>query len=578
MNEDELELGHYGRIFRRSWWIVALSVLAMVLLALFFLPSERNFYESNASVRLVPSLGDVGAPNDPIVEETEAIVAKSLGDAVVDGSDFPVTLEQWDERLLVTSCLDTGAIVLSNDCNTQILDFAYEANSPDKAAYLVERSADAYLAARLERATGIRDNTLTQLNRQLEDLDLRIRTEEAILQTADPDSVDYTLAEIRLRRIEPERLEIRSQTQELESAPLDVGAILGSISTPVANASGIPRPLAILAGILMGLLFGGFAAVLTDRLDRRVSSPEETEFDLGVPVLGDIPRITEGSPALVTAVNSESMGAESFRRLAAAALAPRNGYVVDSLAVTGATDGEGRTTAAVNLAMAISQTGRNVLLVGADRRNEALDQLFGLALEPGVNDYMRSHVDLEAARQAIAAAPERLGIKIMPTGTGLATPLSNNGLSALLAVAQERSMIVVFDTPPALTHADGLQIAAVVDAVYIVAAAGRTRRSELSELRIQLLNVQADLAGSIFNRNSRLSLLPSGSGDVGAVTVPTGVPGNSVAQRQQEAANHFGARSQARAPQASPVKSTDLEIVDDAEIIAEVDNGLEESA
>ena len=504
MNEDELELGHYGRILRRSWWMVALAVLAGVLLAIFLLPAQRNFFESQATVRLVPSLGDVGRPLDPIVEETEAIVAKSLGDEVVTGGEFDVTLEAWTENLLVTACLDTGAIVISNDCNTQILDFQYRATSPERASYLVERSATIYLADRFERAEGIRDSTLAQLESQLADLDLRIRTEETILQTADPDSVDFTLAEIRLRRIEPERLDVRAQVQELISSPIDVGSILGTVSTPVADASGVPRLFAVVAGILIGLLMGALAAVFTDRLDRRVSNPEETEFDLGVPVLGDIPRITEGSPALVTAVNSESGGAEAFRRLAAAALAPRNGYVVDSLAITGATEGEGRTTAAVNLAIAISQTGRGVLLVAADRRNEAVDQLFGLALEPGLNDYMRSSCDLDAARQALAAAPQRLGITVMPSGVGAPTPLSNNGLSALLAVAQERSMVVIFDTPPALTHADGLQIAAVVDAVYIVAAAGRTRRSELSELRIQLLNVQADIAGSIFNRNLSL--------------------------------------------------------------------------
>ena len=576
MYEDEVELGHYGRILRRSWWMVALSVLAMVLLALFFLPAERNFFESRASVRLVPSLGDVGSLNDPIVEETEAIVAKSLGDRVVEGSEFPLTLEQYDTSLLVTSCLDTGAIVISNDCNTQILDFEWRARSAERASFFVERSATVYLADRLERAEGIRDSTLGQLQLLLDDLDLRIQTEEAILEGSDPDSVEYTLAEIRLRRIEPERLDVRSSIQELTSTPLDVGSILGNISTPQADTSGIARPLAILAGILTGLLLGGLAAVLTDRLDRRVSSATETEIDLGVPVLGDIPRITEGSPALVTAVNTDTQGAEAFRRLAAAALAPRNGYVVDSLAVTGATEGEGRTTTAVNLALAISQTGRNVLLVAADRRNEALDQLFGLALEPGLSDFMRTPGDLDAARQALDAAPERLGIKVLPTGVGGPSSLSNNGLSALLAVAQERSMIVIFDTPPALTHADGLQVAAVVDAVYVVAAVGRTRRSELSELRVQLINVQADVAGSVFNRNSRLSLLPSGFGDVGSVSVPTGVPGNQSGP-SQATTNAFGASTVSRAPQASPVATTDLEVVEDATIVSDIED-LEETA
>lgn len=574
MDNDELELGHYGRIFRRSWWMLALAVVATVILALLFLPSPRNFYESSVSVQLIPSEADVGRANDPISEETEAIIAAKQGDTVVAANQFDVTLDDWTENLLVSACLNTGALVVTTDCNTQILEFTYRGETPAEAAGLVELSATTYLDYRFGVANGVRQTNINRLTAQLDDLDLRISTEESILGTFEPDSVEYTLSEIRLRRLEPERLEIRSDLNVLEGNVLEVGRILGTVATPVEDSTGIPRPFAIVAGILMGLLLGGLAAVLTDRLDRRVSSAAETEIDLSVPVLGDIPRITDDSPALVTAVGSTTPGAEAFRRLAAAAVAPRNGYVVDSITVTGANDNEGRTTVAVNLGLAIAQSGRRVLLVGADRRNDALDRLFGLVGHLGVNDFLRSVGDLDAARTAIDHCEERLGLHILPTGTGAAAPLTNNGLAALLAVAAERNMIVVFDSPPALTHADGLQLASVADAVYIVAAVGRTRRSELTELRVQLLNVQADVAGAVLNRNSRLSLLPTGAGDIGTVRVPTGVPGNnkgSVNPFQQsapfESLHRMGTHDAASPPQASPNGPEPVE----AEVVGEDD-------
>ena len=223
--------------------------------------------------------------------------------------------------------------------------------------------------------------------------------------------------------------------------------------------------------------------------------------------------------------------------------------------------------------LAIAQSGRRVLLVGADRRNDALDRLFGLVGHIGLNDFLRSNADLDAARSAIDHTEERLGLHILPTGTGSAAPLTNNGLAALLAVAQERSMIVVFDSPPALTHADGLQLASVADAVYIVAAVGRTRRSELAELRVQLLNVQADVAGAVLNRNSRLSLLPSGAGDIGTVRVPTGVPGNNHGSFNPleksapfETIHRFGGAGAETPAQASPVPDHD-----EAEVVGEED-------
>jgi len=561
MDNDELELGHYGRIFRRSWWMLVLAVVAMTILALLFLPSPRNFYESQATVRLIPSEADVGRVNDPISEETEAIVAASLGDEVVAASPSPLMLDDWRENMLVSACLNTGAIVVTNDCNTQILEFKYRGNTSAEAATIVQLSAQTYLDARLARAEVVRSNKIDRLNVQLDDLDLRIQTEEIILGTFDPESVEFKLSDIRLRRLEPERLEIRSQLNVLEGTPLEVGLILSEASTPESDSSGIPRPFAVLAGILMGLLFGGLAAILSDRLDRRVSSAAETEIDLSVPVLGDIPRITDDSPALVTAVGSTTPGAEAFRRLAAAAVAPRNGYVVDSITITGANDHEGRTTVAINLALAIAQTGRKVLLVGADRRNGAMDRLFGLVGHIGLNDFLRTKADLDAARTAIDHSEERVGLHILPTGTGAAVPLSNNGLAALLAIAQERNMIVVFDGPPALTHADGLQLASIADAVYIVAAVGRTRRSELGELRVQLLNVQADVAGAVLNRNSRLSLIPAGAGDIGSVRVPKGIPGNAKRSMDDssdsspyETIHRFGGSTSGRPPQASPVE------------------------
>ena len=150
-----------------------------------------------------------------------------------------------------------------------------------------------------------------------------------------------------------------------------------------------------------------------------------------------------------------------------------------------------------------------------------VDRLFGLSNHPGLNDYMRTTADLESARTVIVHAEERLGIRIIPTGTGAQQPLSSNGLASLLAACHERNIVAVFDTPPALTHADGLQICSIADAVYIVVAQGRTRRSDIGALRTQLLNVQADLAGGILNRVSRLGLRPkSAETKSPEVTVP----------------------------------------------------------
>ena len=558
MENDELELGHYGRIFRRNWWMFALAVPACILLALVLLPSPRDFYESRILVSLRAGDLDAGRPNDPINEENEVGLAQSppVVQAVIDASPFELTKADLEENLGVGACLDGEALASTNDCDSQIIHFIYRAETPDEAASTVQLMAETYLARRVERERNLRQEEIDNLELQLADLSLLIQNESEILSEAEPDSVVATLSELRLRRLDDEAFDLNNRLSTIEAAPVDVGELLGDASDPEADTSGVPLPFGVLAGTIIGFLVAALAATLSDRLDRRVAAPGEVEADLGVPVLGDIPRITEDSPPLVTAVSSQTPGAEAFRRLAAAALVPREGYIVDSITITGAHDKEGRTTSAVNMALALAQSGRPVLLVAADRRNDDIDRLFGLTGARGLNDFLRSRADLDAARSIIAGADERLGIKVVPGGTGSPPPLSSGAMGALLAAAHERNLMVVFDAPPALTNADGLQLAAIADAVYVLAGLGRTRRSELNQLRIQLLNVQADLAGAIINRNSRLTLLPAGVGAIGpgSVRVPSGVPG-SVPEGAGEpplASVHDMGSSSTRPPQASP--------------------------
>ena len=575
---DEVELGNYWRIFRRSWWMIALAVLFMTALALVFLPRQDNFFNSNVSVLLRPGDADVGPVGDPVNEDTEIGIATSplIGTRVIEqvpeltGVDN-LTLDRWLENLEIT-CLDSGASGV-NRCDSQILEFSYNGDTADEASQIVQATASEYLDFRTEREGLLRTSQADEIRGQLENLQGRIANETEVLQAAQDAAqgertLDVTSSEDRLRQLESQLFETQLLLGNIQEDNFEVGNFLGSPSNPEADATGIPRLFTLIAGILMGFIVGALAAILTDRLDRRISGPIETELDLGVPVLGNIPRITEDSPALVAALGQDSPGAESFRRLAAAVLAPRDGFVVDSIAVTGATEKDGRTTAAINLALAISQTGRNVLLVGADRRNDALDRVFGIAGRSGLSDFLRTSGGLEAARAAIDMAEIKYDLTILPTGTGVPSPIANNSVAALLAIAQERNMIVVFDAPPALTNAEGLQLAAIVDAVYVVSAIGRTKRSELRNLRIQLENVQADLAGAILNRTSRLNLLPTGSGDVGSVTVPSGVPGNNRRDLYQDssAVHHFGRNGDASDASRMGISALDPH---DAEIISE---------
>ena len=527
MNDEEIEFGNYGRIARRGWWVLAVGAVVGVLLAIFLLPGQNNFFESRVSVLLVPGDSDNAQGQDLINEDTEIVIAVSrvIGDQVVTQVDG-LELDEWSENLVASACVTSENLVLSEQCSSQIIEFSYQGDTAEQAESVVLLTAETYLGFRQDREQALRSETVANLEEEFDGLEARSDAERAAFLANEENPLEADLIERRLREIEDTKLTVISQLTELRSRTSDVGSLLGAPTTPEADSTGIPRLFAIIAGILVGLMLGAVAAIGLDRLDRRVGDADELEQDLGTPIFGDIPRITQDSPALVTAVSAHTPGAEAFRRVAAAALATRNGVMVSSIAIVGANENEGRTTTTINLALAIAQTGREVLVVNTDRRNIVIDRIFGIVGDAGLNDYLRSQGDASAAAMAIEGASHRLGIRVLATGTGSESSLSSSGLQALIAAAKERNMIVVFDTPPALTHAGGLQIAAMADAVYVVAAAGRTRRSELAELRTQLDNVQANLSGAIFNRTSRLSLLPAGHGEIASIAIPSGVPGN----------------------------------------------------
>ena len=263
MENDELELGHYGRIFRRNWWMFALAIPACILLAVVLLPGPRDFYESRFLVSLRAGQVDSGRPNDPINEENEVGLAQSppVLDAVIDVSEYDLTRDEIEENLGVGACLDGDALASDNDCDSQIIHFIYRADTPEEAVDTAELVGRTYLERRITRETNLVQEEIDNLELQLADIDLLIATEETALAEAEQESVVATLVELRLRRLDDERFTVTNRLKELQATPIDVGEPLGDrASEPVADTTGIPRPFSVFAGLVIGMLLAALAA------------------------------------------------------------------------------------------------------------------------------------------------------------------------------------------------------------------------------------------------------------------------------------------------------------------------------
>jgi succinoglycan biosynthesis transport protein ExoP len=334
------------------------------------------------------------------------------------------------------------------------------------------------------------------------------------------------------RRVEVLRSTTDALRQEYQKARISeaLGAadieILDLAPLPYAK-TGIPRPIGLAFGLLLGLTLGGGAAVFAEVTNRSLRRPEELRGVLGATELGVIPRIAQlgpGTGALrqlpaVRGTNEIVLGppgdlspeAEAFRLLRIS-LAFSWGDRPCTLVVTSAAPQEGKTLIATNLAATFARGGAQVLLVDCDIHRPRLHRVFQVARAPGLMDLLRmdaSSVHQETARRAAlnqrVTAVRRTSIErlsLLPCGAHAQTTpelLEPATLGALLHQLRREYDVIVLDTPPVLVSADAATLAASADGVILVVRAGQTDRRAAELARQRVSSAGGQVLGAVLN-------------------------------------------------------------------------------
>jgi Mrp family chromosome partitioning ATPase len=195
-------------------------------------------------------------------------------------------------------------------------------------------------------------------------------------------------------------------------------------------------------------------------------------------------------------------GAQSFRILRTQVLQRMRARGWNSLAVVSALPDEGKTTVALNLAMAIAlDASHNALLVDFDLRRPSVASRLGIEVQTGVEDVLAGNQPVEPAFVRLQGY-ERL--MILPAGAPvLHSSELISGPSALRLVAELRARytdrMVIFDLPPLLGTDDALAFLPNVDAVLLVVAEGATRAEHLH--RALELTRDKPVVGTVLNRS-----------------------------------------------------------------------------
>jgi polysaccharide biosynthesis transport protein len=267
-----------------------------------------------------------------------------------------------------------------------------------------------------------------------------------------------------------------------------------------------PRPFLnlVLAGVL-GLLVGIAVALGWERLDTRIRTVADAERELGLPVLGTIPRLRRRllrREALARHANQDI--AERHRSLAVTLATQIRRHGHRSIVLTSAAASEGKTTVASHLALALAEDNHEVALIEGDLRRPSLRRHFRQHTAPTLDDILSDDCGLPAST---TVCPRLKVVSAAESSAHAGSILRAPEFGQMLARAAENANTVIIDAPPALAVSDVGVLTRHADTIVLVVRAGSTRPDDARTALVGLKRLGAPIAGAVLvgARNSRLN-------------------------------------------------------------------------
>ena len=191
--------------------------------------------------------------------------------------------------------------------------------------------------------------------------------------------------------------------------------------------------------------------------------------------------------------------AEAVRKIRTGVMLVRAELPSRAVLITSVAPQEGKTVVVANLAIALAQAGRKVLLVDADMRKPRLGTLFpGENDGPGLVQLLSTDLGLDAAIRPTDI--EHLSfLPCVATAEQPSELLESPRLLTVISAAKARYDFVLFDSPPLLAVTDAVVLASRVDGVVLVVKGGSTPRELLHRGLAMLTEAQAAPAGGVLN-------------------------------------------------------------------------------
>ncbi|MGL6073722.1 MAG: polysaccharide biosynthesis tyrosine autokinase, partial [Fimbriiglobus sp.] len=375
---------------------------------------------------------------------------------------------------------------------------------------------------------------LITIDQQLKNIDNTLKTDEQTIKDSGGIQSDLDRLKLTINNLESQ---IQSSTTELRNIEVTKrssggGYDVNELTPPGPGGQVAPVLFQSLAfGLVLGMLIGGVAVAYLELNDGSFRSPEDIRNRLGVAVIGHIPHLDlEKAPegdiklsaekALVTGHRPKSNDAEAYRGVRTQVYFSTQGRGHQVIQVTSPDKSDGKSTLAANLATAMAQSGKRVILIDCDLRRPQVHKIFGLTefdqfgkvvlKEDGKPQSPQCGLsEVVAGNAPLAKALRRSEIPnldLMPAGKRPPNPselLTSPRLQQLLNDLREQYDFVIVDTPPVLAVSDPANVAPRVDGVIVVFRMTNEARQKAERTVEQLKSLGVKLLGVVVNSSDR---------------------------------------------------------------------------
>lgn len=293
--------------------------------------------------------------------------------------------------------------------------------------------------------------------------------------------------------------------KKYQEASLSSGISISNVQ--VVDSAVIPkvpvkpkRAMILLLAVVVGVFGGVFAAFFVDYMDDTIKTAEDVDKKIGLAFLDVVPLTPKKQGPVYMISDPKSATAEAYRTIRTGLMLSSAVNKLQVIVITSATPNEGKTTTAVNLAVAMAQMGEKVLIVDCDMRRRNLHNVFGIDNDAGISDVLLEPARLSQAVRRLESYPN---LDILTGGTSAPNPselLGSERMKAFIAGTRSHYDRVILDSPPLLAFSDPLVLSSLADGVIMVVWGGKTPRDIIQKALHPLKGLDARILGVVLNK------------------------------------------------------------------------------